>query len=144
MLRCLLSLLIWLAISPAWAMNEDEAAVRATVNRYVAAMTTGDLAGLQTAFLPHGAFVTLRQPNQGSPTVVSQRFEEVLPGWAARAYPQARFTYQGVRMVEGRMALVEGILDLGPVRYADFLNLYKLGDAWMIAAKTTTTLPPPQ
>lgn len=119
----------------------EEAAVRATIQKYIDAQATGNGDLIREAFHPE-----LRLMAAAGDTLAMRSAEVYANGF--RGMP-ARDESQRKRWIAavdvfGTAAAARVVLDYPSVTFVDFFTLVKLGDEWKIVTKTYAMEPKPR
>ena len=111
--------------------------IRQTLNNYIEGRNGGDIARLTSAF-DKQADLRFRNPETGGLSIWS------LTDYVGKFTPGKKLGCTGRILsidVAGSAAQGKVVLNCGDRTYADYINLLKIGDAWVIASKVYSLYP---
>ncbi|MEO0790495.1 MAG: nuclear transport factor 2 family protein [Bacteroidota bacterium] len=118
------------------SMAEEEAAVRATLLDYINGRNQGDTARLSSAFHPQADLRYTNQDGQLGIWPVGDYIGRIEPGRTVNCI--ARIVSIDI-LGQGAQAKIE--LEYPNFKFADYINLQKIGGQWLIAVKTFSRQP---
>lgn len=111
--------------------------IRQTLNNYIEGRNGGDVARLTSAF-DKQADLRFRHPETGGLSIWS------LADYVGRFTPGKKLGCTGrILSIDAAGSAAQGkvVLNCGDKTYADYINLLKIGDAWVIASKVYSLYP---
>ncbi|WP_413626425.1 nuclear transport factor 2 family protein [Luteibacter sp. Lutesp34] len=121
----------------AQSTHTDEEAVRRTLNDYIEGRNNGDMERLTRAF-DKQADLRFRNPDTGSLSIWT------LADYVGKFTPGKKLACSGRIVfvdVAGSAAQGKVVLNCGEKTYADYINLLKIGENWVIASKVYSLYP---
>ena len=134
----IVTLVLVLAGSTAFAQQSEEAGVRAAINQYFKGHATGSGDEMRKAFLPSAHIEGIRNGTFTSWT--AEEYSSRFTGKPAADEAARKRTIDTVN-VSGDAAMVRATLIHGPTTFTDYFVLLKSGGEWKIANKVYSSRP---
>jgi hypothetical protein len=124
------AVVVWL---PAGAQNQEEAAVRATIENYFQGHATGNGDYFRKAFHPEAKLFWIRDGQLATRT--SEEFASGASGKPAPDEAQRKRRIESID-ITGNAAIVKVSLDYPDAHFIDYMSMLKLDGQWKIVNKT--------
>ena len=132
-----------LAGAPALAQtaNPEEAAVRATLDHYLAGHATGDPAEFRQAFAPESKLFWIRDGK-----LMQRTSDDYIAGATGKPAPDEAQRKRWIESVDitGSAATAKVVLDYPTVVLTDYMSLLKMPEGWKIINKIFDAAPKPK
>lgn len=117
--------------------TETDAAIRATLDNYLAGVDKQDMALLEKAFAAdHAHMKYVVKAESGGETVKIVPIREAFANWTKPPAKPCKGRVINLDVADGRMASAKYEFIWGDVTFIDFLTLYKIDGEWKIVNKT--------
>lgn len=126
---------------PKGAANPEEAAVRATLDHYLAGHATGDPAEFRQAFAPESKLFWIRDGK-----LMQRTSEDYIAGATGKPAADEAQRKRWIESVDitGTAATAKVVLDYPTVVFTDYMSLLKTPEGWKIINKTFDAAPKPK